>query len=95
MVLSGSISSGYRDAAYGYGPANYMQLAFKRARMEGYVFLDYVAGFPEALHQMLTWIRAGDIHYEETISAGLETAPAALAGLFHGQNIGKQLVRLF
>jgi len=95
VVLSGSISSGYRDAAYGQGPANYMQLAFKRARMEGFVFFDYAAHFPAALHQMLAWVRSGDIRYEETISRGLETAPAALAGLFHGRNLGKQLVRLF
>lgn len=94
VVLCGSISSGYRNAAYGHGPSNYMQLAFKRARMEGFIFLDFVAQFPQALYQMLAWVQAGDIRYEETISSGLETAPAALAGLFKGRNLGKQLVRV-
>jgi len=94
VVLCGSISSGYRDAAYGSGPSNYMQLAFRRARMEGFIFLDFAARFPQALHQLLAWVQAGDIRYEETISMGLETAPAALAGLFSGHNLGKQLVQV-
>jgi NADPH-dependent curcumin reductase CurA len=94
VVLCGSISSGYRNDAYGRGPSNYMQLAFKRARMEGFIFLDFVAQFPQALYRMLAWVQAGDIRYEETISPGLETAPAALAGLFEGRNLGKQLVQV-
>ena len=48
----------------------------------------------EALYRMLAWVQAGDIRYEETISPGLETAPAALAGLFEGRNLGKQLVQV-
>ena len=71
-----------------------MQLAFKRARMEGFIFLDFVAQFPQALYRMLAWVQAGDIRYEETISPGLETAPTALAGLFEGRNLGKQLVQV-
>lgn len=94
VVLCGSISSGYRNAAYGNGPSNYMQLAFKRARMEGFIFLDFMSQFPQALYEMLAWVQAGDIRYEETISVGLETAPAALDGLFKGQNLGKQLVQI-
>lgn len=94
VVLCGSISSGYHNAAYGHGPSNYMQLAFKRARMEGFIFLDFVPQFPQAFYQILTWVQNGDIRYEETISSGLEMAPAALAGLFKGCNLGKQLVQL-
>jgi NADPH-dependent curcumin reductase CurA len=34
------------------------------------------------------------VKYQETIVDGLEHAPEAFIGLFHGQNVGKQLVRV-
>lgn len=94
VVLCGSITSGYRDGDYGQGPRNYMQLAFRRAHMEGFIFLDHVETFPAAFADLSRWRAAGKIRVEETVSVGLETAPAALAGLFRGANLGKQLVRL-
>jgi NADPH-dependent curcumin reductase CurA len=39
-------------------------------------------------------LAAGRIKYRETIVAGLENAPAAFIGLFHGENIGKLIVRV-
>ncbi len=50
--------------------------------------------FPEGLRQMAQWIREGRITYRETITDGIENAPKAFIGLFTGQNIGKQLVRV-
>lgn len=71
-----------------------MQLAFKRARMEGFIFLDYADRLPEAFDRLKTWRDAGLLSVETTVSEGLESAPSALAGLFTGKNLGKQLVRL-
>lgn len=59
VVLCGSISSGYGEAAYGVGPRNYMQLAFKRARMEGFIFLDYGERFPGAVADLAKWVAEG------------------------------------
>ena len=94
VVLCGSISSRYRSRSYGGGPGNYMQLAFKRARMEGFIFLDYADRFPEAFDRLKTWRNAGLLTVATSVSEGLESAPSALAGLFAGKNLGKQLVRL-
>ncbi|GGL24238.1 NADP-dependent oxidoreductase [Nocardia jinanensis] len=94
IALCGSISSGYTAAGYGTGPANYMQLAFRRARMEGFVFYDHHADFPAALTQLASWVAAGDLHWAEDIVDGLTNAPAALQRLFDGANLGKQLVRV-
>ncbi|WP_327148340.1 NADP-dependent oxidoreductase [Nocardia sp. NBC_01329] len=94
IALCGSISSGYTAAGYGVGPANYMQLAFRRARMEGFVFYDHHADFPAALTQLAGWVTAGDLHWAEDIATGLTEAPAALQRLFDGHNLGKQLVRV-
>ena len=39
-------------------------------------------------------MRDGKIAYRETIVDGLEQLPAAFAGLFRGDNVGKMLVRV-
>lgn len=94
IALCGSISSGYTAAGYGAGPANYMQLAFRRARMEGFVFYDHHAAFPSALARLAGWVSAGELHWAEDVVDGLANAPAALQRLFDGVNFGKQLVRV-
>ncbi|WP_406691248.1 NADP-dependent oxidoreductase [Saccharopolyspora sp. ID03-671] len=94
VALCGSISSGYTAAGYGRGPANYMQLAFRRARMEGFVFFDHVADFPSALRELAGWVADGKLVWNETITTGLHRAPDALQGLFDGMNLGKQLIAL-
>ena len=94
IIICGGIASGYTGASYGVTPRNYMELGFKRARMEGFIFLDYVARFPEALGRLVAWVNEGKIVYTEQIADGLESAPAALQGLFEGKNLGKQLVKV-
>lgn len=94
IVLCGSISSGYLDGNYGHGPRNYMQLAFRRARMEGFIFLDYLHQFGEAFYHLKRWVDDGRLIYRENIQRGLEQAPRALQELFEGRNTGKQLVEV-
>ncbi|QKW33681.1 NADP-dependent oxidoreductase [Actinomadura sp. NAK00032] len=94
IALCGSISSGYTATGYGTGPSNYMQLAFRRARMEGFIFFDYLSEFPEALSRLAGWLAAGELHWAEDVIDGLHNAPTALQRLFDGANLGKQLVRV-
>lgn len=94
VALCGAISSGYTAAGYGNGPGNYMQLAFQRARMEGFVFLDFQAHFAEALMRPAAWLAAVDLRWAEDVIDGLHNAPTALQRLFDGANLGKQLVRV-
>ncbi|MGW1742828.1 NADP-dependent oxidoreductase [Nocardia sp. NPDC001965] len=94
IALCGSISSGYTPAGYGDGPSNYMQLAFRRARMEGFVFYDHHADFPAALARLAGWVATGELRWAEDIAEGLTAAPSALQRLFDGHNLGKQLVRV-
>ncbi|MFC6883689.1 MULTISPECIES: NADP-dependent oxidoreductase [Actinomadura] len=94
IALCGSISSGYTAAGYGTGPANYMQLAFRRARMEGFIFTDYLPHFPEAFKRLTGWVSAGELRWAEDIADGLRNAPTALQRLFDGANLGKQLVQV-
>ncbi|MBB5916952.1 hypothetical protein BJY24_005864 [Nocardia transvalensis] len=94
VVLAGAISSGYQGSDPAHGPRNYMRLALDRARMEGFIFLDYVDRFPEAFTALRDWHAQGDITLAETIASGLESAPSALRAVFEGANLGKQLVQI-
>ncbi|MFI5414621.1 MAG: NADP-dependent oxidoreductase [Candidatus Lutacidiplasmatales archaeon] len=76
------------------GPANYLNLCMVRGRMEGILARDYAARFPEAAKAMVAWIHSGQLRSKEDVAIGLENAPGALARLFRGENIGKQLLKI-
>ncbi|CAI9770934.1 unnamed protein product [Fraxinus pennsylvanica] len=74
------------------GVHNLFYLVSKRIRMEGFLVFDYYHNYPKFLEAVLPVIKEGKITYIEDIAEGLESAPAALIGLFSGRNVGKQLV---
>jgi hypothetical protein len=92
VVICGAISQ-YNERAAS-GPGNYVSLIFRRARMEGFLILDYFDRFPEAQAAMFEWVLAGQIHHREHVVEGLEHAGAALNMLFTGANTGKVIVQL-
>ena len=89
VVLCGAISQ-YNDA--GAGIANTSMLIMRRARMEGFISLDYVARFDEARAELATLLARGELAHREHLVRGLENAPLALNLLFSGGNHGKTLV---
>lgn len=76
------------------GPRRDRHILAKRLTVGGFVILDYIAKFPEALTQLATWFKEGKLNYKESITEGLENAPLALAQLYEGVNKGKQLIRV-
>ena len=74
------------------GVHNLFCLITKRVRMEGFLVFDYYHLYPKLLEMVLPHIKEGKIAYVEDIAEGLESAPAALVGLFSGRNVGKQVV---
>lgn len=93
VVLCGGISR-YNQTGPLAGPANYFNLVYRRARMEGFIVLDYAARFPEALQALAGHLQSGQLRHRETITAGFEQLPNALIALFRGGNMGKQLVKV-
>jgi NADPH-dependent curcumin reductase len=93
IVLCGAISR-YNEAVLPPGPANYFNLTPKRARMEGFIILDYVPRFPEAFEALGRWQSEGKLVQKEDVAVGLENAPRTLMRLFTGENFGKQLLRI-
>lgn len=76
------------------GPRVERHLLVKRARMQGFLILDYAPRYSEALQALSQWVRAGLMRYREDILEGIEQVPGSIAGLYRGENLGKRLIRI-
>ncbi|MEM6905052.1 MAG: NADP-dependent oxidoreductase [Pseudomonadota bacterium] len=76
------------------GPRIHRQLIVARARMQGFLVLDYKPRWQEAVDQLAAWIQSGELTTEEHILAGAEAAPGAIAMLYAGENRGKLLIEV-
>ncbi|XP_030937796.1 2-alkenal reductase (NADP(+)-dependent)-like [Quercus lobata] len=74
------------------GVHNLMTVVWKRVRIEGFMVYEYYHLYQKFLELVLPCIKEGKITYVEDVAEGLESAPAALIGLFTGRNVGKQVV---
>ena len=93
IVVCGQIDS-YNATRPPRGPRLLWHLIVKQARAEGFLVFQFANRFREGQQQVAQWIKDGRVKYQETIVNGLEYAPTAFIGLFHGENVGKQLVRV-
>jgi NADPH-dependent curcumin reductase CurA len=62
--------------------------------MEGFIITKYAARFPEGITQLAQWFTSGQLRHAETIVEGFENTPNAFIGLFKGENLGKQVVKI-
>jgi NADPH-dependent curcumin reductase len=93
VVICGAISQ-YNATEMPPGPSNYLAILVRRARMQGFIVLDYLDRAEEAIKDLSGWIQAGDIRYRETIVDGLETFPETFMRLFTGEKVGKLALRI-
>jgi NADPH-dependent curcumin reductase CurA len=97
IAVCGMIS-GYNDADerghVSAGPRNLLQLVIKRARMEGFLVLDYWDRAAEAIQALAKWHQEGRLKYQVHEIDGLKRAPEAMNMLFDGTNLGKLIVRI-
>jgi NADPH-dependent curcumin reductase CurA len=84
----------YNDTAPAPGPRNIIQVVGKSLRIRGFIVSEFAALRPQFLNDMMGWIAAGKMAWEETVFEGIERAPEAFIGLFSGANTGKMLVKL-
>jgi hypothetical protein len=91
IVLCGGISQ-YNAEGATRGPANYLSMISSRARMEGFVIIDYMHRAEEAIAAMAPWVAAGKLKSKLDIVEGLDNFPTALRRVYSGANFGKQLV---
>ena len=73
---------------------NFGAVLDKCVRIEGFRIGNRLARRDQALGELMQWYREGKLKWRETVAQGIESAPAALANVFRGGNVGKQVVRL-
>lgn len=93
IIICGLISM-YNLDKMDVGPRNTGIILSKSALMQGFIITDHADRYPEGIAQMSKWIKEGTIKYRESVIEGLENAPKAFLGLFKGENIGKQIVKI-
>lgn len=93
IVICGAISN-YASTDMPVGPRNLSSLIVNRARMEGFLVLDYLDKADEARQELSKWLMDGKIKHREDIQEGIENCPNTLNRLFTGQNIGKQILKI-
>ena len=93
IVLCGQISQ-YNHSRMATGPRLQSLLLIHRARMQGFIVHDYREKYNFAISQLSSWLKTGQLIQYENIVQGFEKLPDAFMGLFRGENIGKQLVRV-
>jgi hypothetical protein len=93
VAICGAISQ-YNNLDSMRGPSNYMSLLVNRARMQGFVVLDYMGRFAEAQREMAGWLAEGKLIAREDVVEGFDGFPEALARLFAGENVGKLVLKV-
>jgi NADPH-dependent curcumin reductase CurA len=93
IVLCGGISA-YNATEPLPGPSNLMNLVIMRARMEGFIIIDYMDRAQIAVTDLLQWVQSGELVHQEDIQEGFENIPDTLNRLFTGKNLGKQLLKI-
>ncbi len=93
IPLCGQISL-YNEEQISMGPRLQPRLLTFSAIMQGFIVHNYENRFDEGIQQLAKWLTDKKLKYAENVVEGLENAPGAFIGLFAGENLGKQLVKV-
>lgn len=93
IVICGLISQ-YNATRPPRGPYNFQNVLMKRARVEGFIVLDYMDRANEAETALAGWFKEGKINYRVDVIDGLENAATGVNKLFDGTNTGKLVVKV-
>jgi NADPH-dependent curcumin reductase CurA len=94
VVICGAISQ-YQTGRPPRGPANYMMLLVRRARMQGFLVFDYASKYRQALGELAGWVAEGRLKVKEHVVRGtVDDFPETLQMLFRGENVGKLVLEL-
>jgi NADPH-dependent curcumin reductase CurA len=93
IVICGQISLYCLDKP-DVGPRPQPYLLVNSALMKGFIITEYAARFSEGVKQLAEWLAAGKLKNAESVVEGFENTPQAFIGLFTGDNLGKQIVKV-
>lgn len=93
IPLCGQIAL-YNSTEQPVGPRLQPMLLTRSVLMQGFIIGNYKDRFAEGMQQLTKWVSEGKLKFKETIVHGFDQMPAALLGLFKGENIGKMIVKV-
>lgn len=93
IIICGQISQ-YNLERPEFGPRPQLWILGNSALMQGFLVFEHADRFDEVRAQLGQWVTEKKLISTETIISGLEKAPKAFLGLFSGENLGKQIVKV-
>ena len=93
IPICGAISQ-YNATTPMQGPSNYMALLVFRARMEGFLVMDFAKDFGKAGMEMAGWMMEGKLKSKEDIHEGIENFHETFLRLFSGKKLGKLVLKI-
>ncbi|MBT8320606.1 MAG: NADP-dependent oxidoreductase, partial [Eudoraea sp.] len=91
IVICGAISQYNKKPK---GPDNYYLILAARAKMEGFVVIDYFGESATAGREMGQWMMEGKLKSREFIVEGIENFHEAFLRLFSGKKLGKLILKV-
>jgi NADPH:quinone reductase len=91
IPLCGQISL-YNSTEPPVGPRLQPMLLTRSVLMQGFIISNYQNRFIEGRQHLTQWVKEGKLKFTETTVKGFNRLPAALLGLFKGENTGKMIV---
>ncbi|XP_046960844.1 prostaglandin reductase 1-like [Vanessa cardui] len=95
VVVCGSISS-YNEDPTQLPKATILQpsILANELIIQGFTVVNYIDRWPEAIDQMITWIKHGQLKSTEHVTVGFDKLFDAFVGMLAGENIGKAVVKV-
>lgn len=93
IPLCGQISL-YNSTEVPMGPRIQPMLLTRSVLMQGFIVGNFKDQFSEGIKQLAQWVKEEKLKFTETIEHGFDKLPAALLGLFKGENTGKMIVEV-
>ena len=76
------------------GPRLLPLVLVRTLNVKGFLVFQYMKRYAEAFRDLSKWLHEGRLKYRETVAEGIENAVPAFLGMLHGENTGKQLVKI-
>ena len=83
----------YNHIEEGGGPRNYDMIIMRRLKVHGFLVLDHLDRYPEAIGALLGWMAEGRLRFKVEVHDGLENAVNVVRRLYTGEHQGKLLIR--
>ncbi|XP_046959886.1 prostaglandin reductase 1-like [Vanessa cardui] len=69
-------------------------IVFKELKIEGFIVSRWLNRWPEAITQLITWIKMGQLKPAEHVTVGFDKIFDAFVGMLAGENTGKAVVKV-